>query len=83
MEIIKQKDETISIKERRTRVIETLERDLRWLLASIAVTVVTPIVTPLLHLNEPIPMIISVIAGLVAFILGTYGVILVKRIRES
>lgn len=83
MAITQQVDERINIQERRTRILATLERDLRFLLASIAITVVAPIITPQLHLNEPILMIISVIAGLVAFILGTYGVILVKRIHES
>jgi hypothetical protein len=75
--------ERISIRETNIAVLQTLERNLRYLLASIAVTVVAPIIIPQFHLNEPIPAIISIIAGLVAFILGIYGVVLVKRIRES
>ena len=66
--------ERISIRETNIAVLQTLERNLRYLLASIAVTVVAPIIIPQFHLNEPIPAIISIIAGLVAFILGIYEV---------
>ena len=75
--------ERISIGETNIAVLSTLERNLRFLVGSIAVTLLAPIIIPQFHLNEPIPAIISIIAGLVAFILGVYGVIQVKRIRES
>ena len=75
--------ERISIGETNIAVLSTLERNLRFLLGSIAVTLLAPIIIPQFHLNKPIRAIISILAGLVAFILGVYGVIQVKWIRES
>jgi hypothetical protein len=63
--------------------LRCLEHHYPWLLGSIAVTVLVPIITLYLRVVPTIFTIIRVIAGLVAFILGTYGIVLVKRIHES
>jgi len=84
IDIIQVVTEEVGIKERPPiAVLGTLKRDYPFLLGSIAVTIFAPVITPFFGLNEPIPTIIGVFAGLVAFLLGTKGLILVKRILGS
>ena len=82
-QIIPTVNERVNVRENRIAVLSRLERNYRYLLGSLGVTILAPIVTPLFGLNEPIPTIIGVIAGLVAFLLGVYGIRLVKEIRGS
>jgi ABC-type nitrate/sulfonate/bicarbonate transport system permease component len=72
----------INVQEKPIRVLDRLERNLRYLLGSLASTVLVPIVMLIVGLGDPTSLIISIIAGLVAFILGAYGIRLVKRIHE-
>jgi hypothetical protein len=76
-------NERMMIRDRQVRVLSTLERNHYYLLGSLAVTVGIPILFLIINLNLVFSTIFGIIGGLVAFILGIYGVTLVKRINEG
>jgi hypothetical protein len=75
-----QKD-TISIREEQpTAVLERVYRRYPALLISIAITVIVPIITLLLHLNEQIAFYVAEVSGVAAFIIALDTTVKVKRI---
>jgi hypothetical protein len=60
----------INVQEKQIRVLQRLERNLRHLLGSLAVTALVPIAMLIVGLGDPMSLILSIIAGLVGFILG-------------
>ena len=75
-----QKD-TISIREEQpTAVLERVYRRYPALLISIAITVIVPIITLLLHLNEQIAFYVAEVSDVAAFIIALDTTVKVKRI---
>jgi predicted RNA-binding Zn-ribbon protein involved in translation (DUF1610 family) len=76
-----QKD-TVSIREEQpTAVLERVYRRYPALLISIAITVIAPIISLLLHLNEQIAFYVAEVSGIAAaFIIALDTTIKVKRI---
>jgi predicted RNA-binding Zn-ribbon protein involved in translation (DUF1610 family) len=75
-----QKD-MISIREEQpTAVLERVYRRYPALLISIAITVIVPIITLLLHLNEQIAFYVGEVSGVTAFIIALDTTVKVKRI---
>jgi hypothetical protein len=71
------------VRDRQVRVLASIEKKYWYLLGSLAVTVCIPILFLAINLDPVRSTVFSVIAGLVSFILGIYGVVSVRRIYEN
>lgn len=76
-------NERMIIRDRHVRVIASIERRYRYLIGSLAVTVGIPIFFLAIQLDPYRGLVFSIIAGLVSFILGFYGVVQVRRIYQN
>lgn len=75
--------ERMIIRDRTVRVLAGIERRYWFLIGSLAVTVCLPIIFLAIELDPYRSTVFSVIAGLVSFLLGFYGVVQVRRIYSQ
>jgi len=73
-------DETVGIKEITVVVLDRLKGDLKWLLATLGVTILSPVVTYLLNVDRLSSMFIGIGTGLIAFAFGIKAFMQVKQI---
>jgi hypothetical protein len=73
-------DETVGIKEITVVVLDRLERDLKWLLATLGVTIISPVVTYILNVDSLSSMFIGIGTGLIAFAFGIKAFVQLKQI---
>ena len=82
-EIIPVITERINVNERRTAILRRVEKNLYYLLATIAVTIGVPLVFFFIGKADLISTIISVGAGFFAFYLGYKAIEKVKQVYQS
>jgi hypothetical protein len=73
-------DESVGIKEITVVVLDRLERDLKWSLATLGVTILSPVVPYLLNVDSLSSMFIGIGTGLIAFAFGIKAFMQVKQI---
>ena len=78
--LIKIVNERVTIRDKSVRVLASFEKKYWFLLGSLAITVIVPIIFLAIELDPVRSTVFSVIAGLVSFIFGLYGAVLVRRI---
>ncbi len=78
--MVKIVNERITIRDRTVRVLASFEKKYWFLLGSLAITVIVPLVFLAIVLPPELSTVFSLIAGLVSFVLGAYGAVLVRRI---
>jgi hypothetical protein len=76
-------NERMIIRDRTVRVLAGIERRYWFLIGSLAVTVCVSIIFLAIELDPYRSTVFSVIAGLVSFLLGFYGVVQVRRIYSQ
>jgi hypothetical protein len=74
-------NETIGITENLVTATDTKEYNFPWLLATIAVTISSPVITA--YLDQQIGIIVGIASGGLAFWLGTRAYMQIKRITQS
>ena len=81
--IVQVVNERMIIRDRQVRVLASIEKKYWYLIGSLVVTVCVPILFLAINLDPVRSTVFSVIAGLVSFILGIYGVVSVRGIYEN
>jgi hypothetical protein len=78
--LVKIVDERMVIRDKSVRVLASFEKKYWFLLGSLAITVIVPLAFLAFGVPPELSTVFSVIFGLVSFVLGAYGAVVVRRI---